>query len=50
MFKDLNKGALVHIVDSTNIPVYFRVFYPKRVFLILRSHNRGNSLILCFRL
>lgn len=24
MFKDLNKGALVHIVDSTNIPVYFQ--------------------------
>lgn len=24
MFKDLNKGALVHIVDSTNIPMYFQ--------------------------
>lgn len=24
MFKDLNKGALVHIVDATNIPMYFQ--------------------------
>lgn len=24
MFKDLNKGALVHIVDATNVPVYFQ--------------------------
>ena len=30
MFKDLNEGALVHIVDATNIPIYYQGVLSKK--------------------